>query len=79
MPTALREGPYRFHFVSFDCNEPMHVHVRRDRQEAKFWLEPVEVAFNHGFAGHELRTIEDIIVEHHTELAEAWYEHCGHR
>lgn len=80
MPTALREGPYRFFFVSFDCDEPMHmhIHVRRDRNEAKFWLEPIEVAFNHGFAGHELRSIEDIIVDHYSELAEAWYEHCGH-
>lgn len=33
---------YWFFFYSFDCNEPMHVHVRRDRQHAKFWLAPVE-------------------------------------
>ncbi|WP_423824659.1 DUF4160 domain-containing protein [Salinibacter ruber] len=79
MPNALREGPYRFFFVSFDCNEPMHVHVRRDDCEAKIWLEPIEVAFNHGFPGHELRDIEEIIVEHHSQLTEAWYEHCGHR
>ena len=50
MPNALREGPYRFYFYSFDCNEPMHVHVRRDDNEGKFWLEPIEVAFNSGFA-----------------------------
>jgi hypothetical protein len=34
-------GPSWFFFYSFDCNEPMHVHVRRDRQQAKFWLAPV--------------------------------------
>jgi len=79
MPTALREGPYRFFFVSFDCNEPTCGHVRRDDSEAKIWLEPIEVAFNHGFPGHELRDIQDIIVEHHSQLMEAWYEHCGHR
>ena len=38
MPNALREGPYRLFFYSSDCNEPMHVHVKRDRSEAKFWL-----------------------------------------
>lgn len=64
MPNALREGPYRLFFYSSDCNEPMHVHVKRDRSEAKFWLQPVEVAFNHGFAGHELRDIEALIIEH---------------
>ena len=79
MPTALREGPYRFFFVSFDCNEPTRVHVQRDDMEAKIWLEPIEVAFNHGFAGHEIRDIEDIILENHSQLTEAWYEHCGHR
>jgi hypothetical protein len=42
MPTIPGiSGPYRFYFYSFDCNEPMHVHVRRDRQHAKFWLAPV--------------------------------------
>ncbi|WP_183959349.1 DUF4160 domain-containing protein [Salinibacter ruber] len=77
MPTALRESPYRFFFVSFDCNEPTCGHVRRDDSGAKIWLEPIEVAFNHGFPGHELRDIEEIIVEHHSQLTEAWYEHCG--
>jgi hypothetical protein len=79
MPKALDEGPYRFYFVSFDCNEPMHVHVQRDDCEAKIWLESREVAFNYGFASHELNDIEDIIIENHTQLVEAWYEHCGHR
>lgn len=78
MPTAFRDGPYRFYFYSFDCNEPMHVHVGRDRNEAKFWLEPVEIAFNHGFAGHELRKVEKIIREQRSMIREAWHEHCGH-
>ncbi|PYR02104.1 MAG: hypothetical protein DMG00_29760, partial [Acidobacteria bacterium] len=37
-------GPYWFFFYSFDCNEPIHVHVRRDRQHCKFWLAPVSLA-----------------------------------
>ena len=48
-------GPYWFYFYSFDCNEPMHVHVRRDRQHAKFWLAPVSVAWNEGFSPRELK------------------------
>ena len=50
-------GPYWFFFYSFDCNEPMHVHVRRDRQHAKFWLAPVSLAWNHGFSPRELNEI----------------------
>jgi len=29
-------GPYRFFFYSFDCQEPMHVHVERDDANCKF-------------------------------------------
>src|SRR5207253_11388580 len=47
-------GPYRFYFYSFDCNEPMHVHVQRERMVCKFWLEPVALAQNHGFSPREL-------------------------
>lgn len=78
MPTALREGPYRFHFYSFDCNEPVHVHVQRDDNEAKFWLKPLEIAFS-SFPNHENQDIRDIILENRSQLLEAWHEHCGHR
>lgn len=43
----------------------MHIDVKRDDNEAKFWMEPIEVAFNSGFAGHELREVRDIIVENY--------------
>ena len=59
MPTVLRSGPYRFYFYSHEPNEPLH--VDRDDDSAKFWLEPVSLAGNLGFSGHELRTIERII------------------
>jgi len=39
MPTIKGiPGPYRFFFYSFDCNEPMHVHVHveRERMSCKF-------------------------------------------
>jgi hypothetical protein len=49
MPTVLRTGPYRFFFYSHEPGEPPHVHVDRDNQSAKFWLEPVELARNLGF------------------------------
>ena len=57
----------------------MHVHVRRDRQQAKFWLVPVELAWNGGFSARELNEIRRLVVEHETEIIEAWYEHCGQR
>lgn len=70
-------GPYRFFFYSFDCNEPMHVHVRRERKTCNFWLEPIALASNDGFSPHELNQIRAIILERLTDVQEAWREHCG--
>jgi len=42
MPTILRIGPYRFYFYSADGNEPIHIHVDRDKCTTKFWLDPLD-------------------------------------
>ena len=70
-------GPYRFAFYSYDCAEPMHVHVRRERKEAKFWLRPLRLEREGGFSGHELRTIGRIIEENRDLIERAWHEHCN--
>jgi hypothetical protein len=72
MPTVLRSGPYRFYFYSGDRDEPPHVHVAHEANEAKFWLDPVRLAWSRGFSGSELRKIEAIVVEHVRQLIEAW-------
>ena len=78
MPTIKGiPGPYRFFFYSFDCNEPVHVHVRRDRETCKFWLDPLALAANTGFPPPELNRVRRIILEHRTRIEEAWREHCG--
>lgn len=46
MPTAHREGPYRFYFFSNEQGEPPHVHVDREGFSAKFWLDPITLARN---------------------------------
>jgi len=64
MPTALRPGPYRIYFYSYDCNEPRHMHVDRESMSAKFWLDPdVLLAHDYGFNRGELRRIERILRE----------------
>jgi hypothetical protein len=74
MPTVLRVGRYRFFFFSNENNEPSHIHVKAESDQAKFWLEPIRLATNYGFRAHELNEIERIIQEHHKELLEAWNE-----
>jgi hypothetical protein len=78
MPTVVRIGPYRIGFWSREPNEPPHVHVRRERCRAKYWLEPfVEFADSRGFAQHELTVIRAIIESHRERLLEAWHEYFG--
>jgi len=70
-------GPHSFFFYSFDCNEPMHVHARREKRTCKFWLEPIQLAGNHGFDARQLNVIRRLIEAHCDTIMEAWHEHCG--
>jgi hypothetical protein len=75
LPTVARVGPYRFFFYSNEGEEPRHVHVERDRDVAKFWLDPPALAMSRGFAAHELREIERIVSERQQQFRKAWDEY----
>ena len=78
MPTVKGiPGPYRFYFYSFDCYEPKHVHVQREKMICKFWLEPISLSQNYGYTPGELNRIHKLIKAHQEKIVEAWYEHCG--
>lgn len=77
MPTILIQGPYRFFWYSGDRSEPPHVHVERDRDTAKFWLDPVELERNSRFSKRELKVIEQIVAEHEAEWVERWRDEFG--
>ncbi len=77
MPTVFRAGPYRFFFYSGDGGEPPHVHVERDEQAAKFWLDPVRLARSGGFKAPELRSVADLVKQHQDRLLEAWNDYFG--
>jgi len=77
MPTVFQVGRYRFFFFSNEGNESPHIHVKAASDQAKFWLDPIQLAANYGFKAHELNEVERIVQEHQSELLEAWYEHLG--
>lgn len=77
MPTVLRINGYRFYFYSHEPNEPPHVHVDRADRSLKAWLEPVTLAKNIGFRGHEINAILALVEEHRVALLEAWHEYFG--
>ena len=78
MPTFDDIGPYKVFFYSAEGNEAPHVHVRRDRATAKFWLNPVRLARSRRFGDHELRAIQRIVEENERRILEAWHEHFDH-
>jgi hypothetical protein len=79
VPTVLRHGGYRFYFFSHEPNEPPHMHIDRDGCSAKFWLNPVALARNTGFAARELREIQRIMLEQQSALTEAWHGYFGNQ
>ena len=77
MPTILRNGPYRFFFYAGDRDEPIHVHVERDENVAKFWLIPIRLQSSGGFARREINRIHQLIMEYQDQLVEGWHEYFG--
>ncbi|HEY2324428.1 MAG TPA: DUF4160 domain-containing protein [Thermoanaerobaculia bacterium] len=49
--------------------------MRRERKVAKFWLGEISLAKSRGFAAHELRELERIVVDRQHEFLRAWNEH----
>jgi hypothetical protein len=64
MPKVFEWNGYRFHFFANegDPREPMHIHVKKDGADAKFWLNPqVAVAYNRGFPPRVLTQLVGVI------------------
>lgn len=68
MPTVLRIGRFRFFFYSNEGQEPPHIHVQAGSDEAKFWLDPISLATNHGFHGRELSEVRQLVRDNQAQL-----------
>ena len=77
MPTVLRVDGYRFFFISLDRSEPPHIHVKRERNVAKLWLDPVVLERIGGFSRVEINKIMRLVQGHREHLLEKWYEFFG--
>jgi hypothetical protein len=52
--------------------------VDRDNLSVKFWLDPdIQLADNHGYTRHELRSIERLLRKDLQLLRETWDEFCN--
>lgn len=75
MPVVLRIDGLTFLFYGNEGNprEPIHIHVKNGRDEAKFWLSPVvALAYNRGLSGPTLNRVRRLVEEHRNELESAW-------
>jgi hypothetical protein len=70
MPVIFREKGYEFSFYMFDLSEQIHVHVRRGRSQAKFWISPI--AWTRGYRPYELTEIERIIRGNEEAIHDTW-------
>ena len=75
MPTVLRVGPYRCFFFAGDRAEPPHIHVERDANRAKLWLDPVRLDRSGGFPRAELARIILMVREHEIALVRSWHDY----
>jgi hypothetical protein len=51
------------------------VHVERDANRAKFWLDPVRLAESGGFGRAEIRRVEALVRDNALHLRRAWDEY----
>lgn len=75
VPTVFIEGHYAFRFYSSDSSEPIHIHVIRDKSEARFWLTPLTLAANIGLSPRELKVVRSIIERRRSEIETRWKEY----
>ena len=75
MPTVLIKNGFRLFFYSNEFNEPVHIHVEKAENVAKFWIKPVKLAKNDGFNSNDLKKIIQIIFKNQKLIEEKWNEH----
>ena len=75
MPVVLRIDGFKVLIYGNEGNprEPVHVHVKVGRDEAKFWLSPgVTLAFNRGLNSPTLNRAQKLVEANREELERAW-------
>ena len=80
MPVVFRYKGFRFFFYSNEGDplEPLHIHVRKGEQIAKFWLEPEPgIAQAYGLKSSELRELLTVAIESLELIRRYWNEHFG--
>ena len=81
MPKVFSWRGYRFHFFSNEGDplEPCHIHVQKDKNRAKFWIEPyIYLDYNYGFTSQELNRFRKVIEENEELIRSKWDEYFNY-
>ncbi len=81
MPKVFSWRGHRFHFFSNegDPTEPCHIHIQKDNNRAKFWIEPyISLEYNYGFTGKELNGFRKKIEEREELIRSKWNEYFNY-
>jgi hypothetical protein len=65
VPTIFQHKGYRVFFFANEGNprEPIHVHIRKGKAVAKFWVEPeISLAESYAMNARELKELEVMVV-----------------
>ena len=77
MPRLLEWNGWKFFFYSREGLplEPPHVHVRKDRSEAKFWLVPqVRLASDRRMDPRTIKMLLSVVEQHRDEFEGRWHD-----
>lgn len=75
MPVILRIDGFKFLFYGNEGNprEPVHIHAKLGRDEAKFWLSPdVLMAYNRGLNVRDLNRARSLVEANRDLFESAW-------
>lgn len=81
MPKVFEWKGYKFFFHANEGIplEQCHIHVRKGRSVAKFWIEPqIMLASSYGMSGKELNAVRRIITENEEIIRGKWNEFFKH-
>jgi len=76
-PLFKEENGFAFRIFSNE-EDRMHIHVLKDNNEAKVWLEPeIKIEYNFGFKQQEIKRIMKIVKENEEEFKQKYREFIG--
>ena len=74
MPEVFRAEGYVVFFYANEGQEPIHVHVRKAGGFAKFWIDPVSLAYSEGMKTRQLARAEELINDNVELIRRRWNE-----